>query len=30
VNLSPDAVADINGFPRPQRTAYDIGCDEMP
>jgi hypothetical protein len=30
VNLSPDVVADINGFPRPQRTAYDIGCYEMP
>jgi hypothetical protein len=28
VNLSPDMVADING--RPQRTAYDIGCYEMP
>jgi parallel beta-helix repeat protein len=30
VNLSPDVVADINGLPRPQRTAYDIGCYEMP
>ena len=30
VNLSPDVVADINGFPRPQRAAYDIGCYEMP
>jgi len=30
VNLSPDVTADINGLPRPQRTAYDIGCYEMP
>jgi parallel beta-helix repeat protein len=30
VNLSPDVVADINGLARPQRTAYDIGCYEMP
>ena len=30
VNLSPDVVADINGLPRPQRAAYDIGCYEMP
>jgi parallel beta-helix repeat protein len=30
VNLSPDVVADINGLPRPQRTAYDVGCYEMP
>lgn len=30
VNLSPDVIADINGLPRPQRTAYDIGCYEMP
>jgi len=30
VSLSPDVVADINGLPRPQRTAYDIGCYEMP
>jgi parallel beta-helix repeat protein len=29
-NLAPDVVADINGLPRPQRTAYDIGCYEMP
>jgi parallel beta-helix repeat protein len=30
VNLSPDVIADINGLPRPQRPAYDIGCYEMP
>ena len=30
VNLSPDVVADIDGLPRPQRTAYDVGCYEMP
>jgi parallel beta-helix repeat protein len=29
-NLSPDVVADIVGTTRPQRTAYDIGCYEMP
>jgi parallel beta-helix repeat protein len=29
-NLSPDVVADIVGTARPQRTAYDIGCYEMP
>jgi hypothetical protein len=30
VNLAPDVVADIVGVARPQRTAYDIGCYEMP
>jgi parallel beta-helix repeat protein len=30
VNLSPDVVADITRLPRPQRTAYDVGCYEMP
>jgi parallel beta-helix repeat protein len=30
VSLAPDVVADINGTARPQRTAYDIGCYEMP
>jgi hypothetical protein len=30
VNLSPDVVADILETARPQRTAYDIGCYEMP
>ena len=30
VNLSPDVVSDINGLTRPQRTAYDSGCYEMP
>jgi parallel beta-helix repeat protein len=29
-NLAPDVVTDINGTARPQRTAYDIGCYEMP
>jgi parallel beta-helix repeat protein len=29
-NLSPDVVSDILGVVRPQRTAYDIGCYEMP
>jgi parallel beta-helix repeat protein len=29
-NLSPDVVADLVGTSRPQRTAYDIGCYEMP
>jgi parallel beta-helix repeat protein len=30
VSLAPDVVADVNGTARPQRTAYDIGCYEMP
>jgi hypothetical protein len=30
LNLAPDVVTDIDGVPRPQGSAYDIGCFEMP